>query len=105
VSSPPGILALRGLARSRRRREWRSVLLLLAVGLGIRLVGISQPFVDEWSWRQSDMAMIAENFYRQGFHVLYPEINWAGPTGYVGTEFPLVPLLAAGLYPVVGVRD
>jgi hypothetical protein len=67
---------------------------------------VTQPFVDHWSWRQADVAMIAENFYRHGFHLLYPQINWAGPApGYVGTEFPLVPFLAAGLYRMFGVQD
>jgi Dolichyl-phosphate-mannose-protein mannosyltransferase len=67
--------------------------------------GISQPFVDEWSWRQADVAMIAENSYRYGFHLCYPEINQARPAGYVGTEFPLVPLLAAGLYLLFSVQE
>ena len=50
--------------------------------------------------------MIAENFYRHGFNILYPQINWAGRLpGYVGTEFPLVPFLAAGLYGIFGVQD
>jgi 4-amino-4-deoxy-L-arabinose transferase-like glycosyltransferase len=105
VSSPPDTTAQRTLAKPLPRRAWRPVLLLLAIGLGIRLIGISQPFVDEWSWRQSDVAMIAENFYRHGFHIWSPEINWAGPGGYVGTEFPLVPLLAAVLYPLFGVQE
>src|SRR4029453_12838696 len=36
----------------------------------------------------------------------YPQINWTGPApGYVGTEFPLVPFLAAGLYQIFGVQD
>jgi 4-amino-4-deoxy-L-arabinose transferase-like glycosyltransferase len=50
--------------------------------------------------------MIAENFYRHGFNILYPQINWAGPApGYVGTEFPLVPLLASVCYLLFGVQD
>jgi 4-amino-4-deoxy-L-arabinose transferase-like glycosyltransferase len=104
-SSPPDPPGLHARVSLLSRREWWSILLLLAVGLGIRLVGISQPFVDEWSWRQSDVAMIAENFSRHGFNFLYPEINWAGPAGYVGTEFPLVPLLAAVFYQLCGVQD
>jgi hypothetical protein len=52
------------------------------------------------------MAMIAENFYRYGFHIFYPQVNWAGNApGYVGTEFPLVSFLAACLYSVFGVQD
>jgi 4-amino-4-deoxy-L-arabinose transferase-like glycosyltransferase len=49
--------------------------------------------------------MIAENFYRHGFALVYPQINWAGAApGYVGTEFPLVPFLAALLYAMFGVQ-
>jgi Dolichyl-phosphate-mannose-protein mannosyltransferase len=82
------------------------VLALVVLGAAIRLVRITQPFVDDWSWRQSDVAMIAENFYRNGFNVFFPQINWAGPSpGYVGSEFQLVPLLAALLYPLFGVHE
>jgi 4-amino-4-deoxy-L-arabinose transferase-like glycosyltransferase len=89
-----------------QRRERLLLLSILACGLGIRLIAISQPFVDAWSWRQADVAMIAETFYRAGFNVFYPQVNWAGRApGYVGTEFPLVPLIAALLYGVFGVQD
>jgi 4-amino-4-deoxy-L-arabinose transferase-like glycosyltransferase len=88
-----------------RRREWLLVGAILACALGIRLIAISQPYVDAWSWRQADVAMIAENFYRHSFVLFYPQINWAGTApGYVGTEFPLVPLLAALLYGAFGVQ-
>ena len=47
--------------------------------------------------------MIAGNFYREGFDIFYPRIDWAGShPGYVGTEFPLVPYLIAWLYVPVG---
>jgi hypothetical protein len=83
------------------------ILLLIAVGaLAIRLIGIDQPFVDRWSWRQTGVAMIAENFYRDGFNLFCPRVNWAGSSpGYVGTEFPLVPAIAALFYGTVGVDD
>jgi 4-amino-4-deoxy-L-arabinose transferase-like glycosyltransferase len=88
-----------------RRRDWLPVGAILAGALGIRLIAISQPYVDAWSWRQADVAMIAENFYRHGFALFYPQINWAGTApGYVGTEFPLVPFLAALLYGAFGVQ-
>jgi len=91
--------------------RWRDPYLLLvtavaAVGVAIRLVRITQLFVDSWSWRQSDIATIAENFYGNGFNVFLPQINWAGPTpGYVGAEFQLVPFLAALLYELFGVHE
>jgi 4-amino-4-deoxy-L-arabinose transferase-like glycosyltransferase len=91
-----------------RRLPLDCLLLLtwLACGLGIRLIKVSQPFVDAWSWRQADVAMIAENFYQHGFSLLYPQINWAGSApGYVGTEFQLTPFMAALLYGVFGVQE
>lgn len=82
------------------------VLALAVLGVAIRLIRITQPFVDSWSWRESDVAMIAENFYHNGFNVFFPQINWAGPApGYVGSEFQLVPLLAALFYPLFGVHE
>ena len=92
-----------------RRIPYREVLVLagiVALALTVRLVNISQPYVDEWSYKQGTIAMIAENFYRNGFNIFYPQINWAGDAaGYIGTEFPLVPFLASLLYVPFGVQD
>jgi hypothetical protein len=77
---------------------------LLAVG--VRLVLINQPYVDYWSWRQSDVAAIARNFFEHGFRFGYPQIDWAGgSTGYVGTEFPILPFLAAICYKFAGIHE
>jgi Dolichyl-phosphate-mannose-protein mannosyltransferase len=87
-------------------RERLLLLGIAAASVAARAFDITQPFVDDWSWRQSDVAMIAENFYHHGLNVFYPRINWAGAApGYVGTEFPLVPLIAALLYMMIGVQD
>ncbi len=83
-----------------------SFLAIVACALAIRLAGITQPFVDSFGWRQSDVAMIARNFLLGGFDILHPQVDWSAHTsGVVGTEFPLVPLLAALLYSVFGVQD
>lgn len=87
-------------------QERFSLMCLLLLGVGIRVIGITQPFVDGWSWRQADGAMIAENFYRHGFNIWFPQINWAGAApGYVGTEFPLVPFVASLGYLLFGVHE
>jgi hypothetical protein len=87
-------------------RERALLFAILLCGVGVRLVRIGEPFVDAWSWRQSDVAMIAENFFRHGYRLLYPQVNWAGHApGYVGTEFQLVPFLAALAYPAAGMRE
>jgi 4-amino-4-deoxy-L-arabinose transferase-like glycosyltransferase len=67
---------------------------------------IDQPYVDHWSWRQSDVAAIARNFYDGGFRFAYPQVDWAGnATGYVGTEFPILPFVAAICYKFAGVHE
>ena len=82
----------------------------VAVAIGIlavavRFIAINQPFVDDWSWRQSDVAAIARNFHDNGFHFAYPQIDWAGDQpGYVGTEFPILPFLAALVYRFMGIH-
>jgi hypothetical protein len=95
--------------QSRVAYQKLQILLLFAViSLGIlcRLIQVTQPFIDAYSWRQADVAMIAENFYLRGFNIFYPQINWAGSSpGYVGTEFPLVPFFASVLYLFFGVHE
>src|SRR5437660_8777272 len=83
----------------------------LAITLSIfavtaRLILIDQPYIDRWSWRQSDVAAIARNFKENGFHFTHPQIDWAGDTpGYVGTEFPILPFVAAICYKFAGVHE
>src|SRR3982751_5998799 len=83
--------------------------LLTAISLAAvaaRLIAISQPFIDDWSWRQSDVAAIARNYFQNGFHFGYPQIDWAGAApGYVGTEFPILPFAAAVCYKIAGVHE
>jgi hypothetical protein len=94
------------MLRHLQDREIVLVFALVSVGISLRLIQISEPFIGEWSWRQTDVAMIAENFYRNGFNIFYPQINWAGKSpGYVGTEFPLVPFTASVLYLFFGVHE
>src|SRR6266516_3809957 len=83
-----------------------ALIFVLVPGIILRMLYIDQPFVDAWSWREADMATIARNFYRNGFNVFYPQINWAGSDpGYVGTEFQLVSLLASAMYVPFGIHE
>jgi 4-amino-4-deoxy-L-arabinose transferase-like glycosyltransferase len=82
------------------------VLALWILSVAARLMLINQPYVDHWSWRQSDVAGIARNFYDGGFRFAYPQIDWAGnATGYVGTEFPILPFVAAICYKFAGIHE
>ena len=79
---------------------------IAVVAVTVRLIAINQPYIDNWSWRQSDVAAIARNFYEHGFHFAYPQIDWAGDApGYVGTEFPILPFFAALSYKLWGVHE
>lgn len=53
--------------------------------------------------RQIQTAMIARNFYREGFNILYPKMDFFGyAPGYVVLEFPLLNTLAALGYRILG---
>jgi 4-amino-4-deoxy-L-arabinose transferase-like glycosyltransferase len=84
----------------------RIVFVICLLAVGARLIFINQPYVDHWSWRQSDVAAIARNFLQNGFRFGYPQIDWAGNApGYVGTEFPILPFIAAVCYKFADVHE
>src|SRR5436190_4353669 len=87
-------------------RTTKLVIALWVSAVAVRLMFIDQPYVDHWSWRQCDVAAIARNFYDGGFRFAYPQIDWAGDaTGYVGTEFPILPFVAAICYKFAGIHE
>ena len=82
------------------------VIVIWIAAVAARLIFIDQPYVDHWSWRQSDVAAIARSFFQNGFRFGYPQIDWAGNApGYVGTEFPILPFIAAVCYKFAGVHE
>ncbi len=52
---------------------------IMVVAVMLRVYEINQPFIDAVSWRQTDTATIADNFYRGNWNIFYPEISWNGP--------------------------
>lgn len=84
----------------------RFFLAIAIAAVAIRAWQIDAPFIDHWSWRQADVAAIARNYNENGFHFAKPQIDWAGnEPGYVGTEFPVLPFLAAMLYRLTGTQE
>jgi 4-amino-4-deoxy-L-arabinose transferase-like glycosyltransferase len=82
------------------------MIVICVLAVAARLVLINQPYFDHWSWRQSDVAAIARNYSENGFRFAYPQIDWAGnAAGYVGTEFPILPFIAAICYKIAGVHE
>src|SRR5438105_3481909 len=101
VALPPAETTLR-----LQRWEAPFVVGVSVVSVALRLIRVTQPFVDSWSWKQLTNAMIARNYYLHHYQFLFPQIDWAGPyPGYIGTEFPVVPFLAALLYRLFGIHE
>ncbi len=79
---------------------------ILLITFLTRLAGINNPILGWHSWRQSDTASIARNFFEYGFNILYPQINWGGSgTGYVESEFHIYPFIVSLFYIVSGADD
>ena len=87
-------------------RRYTIVVLVCVAAVAVRWWKIDAPFTDRWSWRQSDVAAIARNYFENGFHFARPQIDWAGDEpGFVGTEFPVLPFAAAIIYRFFGVQE
>lgn len=87
-------------------RATRLAIMMSIPAVAVRLICIDQPYIDNWSWRQSDVAAIAKDYFVGGYHFAHPQIDWAGnQPGYVGTEFPILPFFAAICYKIFGVHE
>lgn len=87
------------------RSHYRIVALIIIVGIVIRVPLLSAPLTANLTddWRQADTASIAHHFYKNGYHIFYPQIYWGGNgPGYVETEFQLYPFTVAVLYRFFG---
>ena len=80
-------------------------LFIFILGAGVRAINIWRP-VDRPTWRESDEAGIARNYYREGMNIFYPRVDWRGDTaGYAEMEFPLYPWLIALSYKIFGFHE
>ncbi len=80
-------------------------LFIFILGVGVRAINIWRP-VDRPTWRESDEAGIARNYYREGMNIFYPRVDWRGDTaGYAEMEFPLYPWLIALSYKIFGFHE
>ncbi|MBD2082946.1 glycosyltransferase family 39 protein [Leptolyngbya sp. FACHB-17] len=79
---------------------------ILFTAAAIRLYRIDLPFISPASWRETDTATIADNFYRWNWNIFYPAISWNGSEpSFVGYEFQTVTYISAQLYRIFGQHD
>src|SRR3989339_816933 len=88
----------------------KSLYLLLSIfllSIIIHLKGINSPLLDFHSWRQTQTAMIARNYYRNDFNFFNPKLDWYGQESNkrAGTEFPIFSFSIALLYKAFGYHD
>ncbi|WP_392531408.1 ArnT family glycosyltransferase [Nostoc sp. C117] len=82
------------------------ILFLLTLAIALRTYNINSPIIGIHSWRQSDTAAIARNFYENNFNLFYPQIDWGGNSpGYCETEFPIYSFIIALIYKVFGAYE
>ena len=63
--------------------------LIIIVAILLRFESITQPFTDTYCWREASTAMMARNFFRGNWNILYPEVDWVGtrPFMFPGREY------------------
>ena len=86
--------------------DYWPIIFILVIAAVLRLNNITQPFIDDNAWRESSVAMMAQNFYQKSWNIFYPEVNWVGPgPGYQGREFQTVSYITALFYLLFGQHD
>lgn len=94
-----------------RATKWieheRAILIIIvALGLAIRLYGITLPFLDSHAEREAQVAMVARNLYRDRMNILCTRLDIFGNgSGCAVFEFPIVHALAALLYYAFGEHE
>ena len=81
-----------------------SIWWILLFALLLRLYGIDNPIIGNHEWRQTDTAIMAKNFFENGYRLFYPQMNWGGG-GYVECEFPIYPYLVALMHGLFGYSE
>ena len=101
INPPTGALFNRVANQTGWRDPW--LWAFLALGLGLRLIDINEPLIDQQAWRQTDTAALARNYYQEGYALFHPRVDWRGQTsGFVEMNFPLFPFIVACFYAVAG---
>jgi hypothetical protein len=84
-------------------RHSRALLVILLIALAPRLYHLTALPIGVHSWRQSDTAAVARNYYEEGYRFAFPRIDWrAGGPGHVEMEFPIYPFVSALGYRLAG---
>ncbi|MCM8768602.1 MAG: glycosyltransferase family 39 protein [Candidatus Omnitrophica bacterium] len=86
---------------------FRGLSLIFLLYLPFYLFQINQPILDTYSFRQTQTASIARNFYRNGINLLKTELDIFGPgeEKFFILEFPFYQAVVATLYRIFGLNE
>ena len=99
------------------KKELMIIIAVMLLAFALRAYHINAPFTDHHSWKQTEVAEEARNFYEVKYNIFYPLVSahaddadgnfvfsWNEKPGlhYIEEVFPLVPFLAATLYFIFG---
>lgn len=84
---------------------------ILFFGFLVRLYRFDNPVADWHAWRQADTSAISKIFSQEGFDILRPKYfdisniqsGLDNPMGYRFVEFPILNILQASLFKIIGV--
>ena len=82
----------------------QALLVVIILGIAVfRLATINIPSLEWTSWKEIDYLTISQNYWKNGFNFLKPEVTWpAEPPRVTEMELPLVPFTSALLYQIFG---
>lgn len=80
---------------------------VLLAAYGLARASLRHTFMaPNLGWRPTELASIALNYARDGFHFFHPQIQWRGSgPGYVEMEFPLQPFMTGLLFKLFGEHE
>lgn len=79
------------------------LLLIIAVAIILRCQGLFNPLLDKHSWRQTDTASVAYNYYASGMNIFQPRLDVLPEIREL--EFHLYPYTVAILYKLFGFNE
>lgn len=74
---------------------------ILLLAFAARSYHLDFPVSGFQAWRQADTAAMARNYYKQGFHFLYPQVDWGGGGWLRGNGVSPLPVHDRSAVPIV----
>lgn len=86
---------------------WRYLpVVIILFGILLRCYRINAPIYDANHVKQTYEAAIARNFYRHGYNIFMPRMDWNyDQPGYLILELPIINFIAALFYAVFGIHE